>query len=128
MDCDIHYDSKDLDATKVDADFYGKDFADELADIASLIDGILNIVVIKHCMPGDWEETSTTFKDVLISLMSNREGTDIESFAKIFGLNWLCYVIFIMMLTTRKQQKLRSSLTVATSEARLRKWQALSRR
>lgn len=37
------------------------------------------------------------------------------------------YVIFIMMLTTRKQQKLRSSLTVATSEARLRKWQALSR-
>ena len=87
MDCDIHYDSKDLDATKVDADFYGKDFADELTDIASLIDGILNIVVIKHCMPGDWEETSTTFKDVLISLMSNREGTDIESFAKIFGLN-----------------------------------------
>jgi hypothetical protein len=87
MVCDIHYDSKDLDATKVDADFYGKDFADELADIASLIDGILNIVVIKHCMPGDWEETSTTFKDVLISLMSNREGTDIESFAKIFGLN-----------------------------------------
>lgn len=87
MVCDIHYDSKDIDATKVDADFYGKDFADELADIASLIDGILNIVVIKHCMPGDWEETSTTFKDVLISLMSNREGTDIESFAKIFGLN-----------------------------------------
>lgn len=81
MVCDIHYDSKDLDATKVDADFYGKDFADELADIASLIDGILNIVVIKHCMPGDWEEISTTFKDVLISLMSNREGTDIESFS-----------------------------------------------
>ena len=87
MVCDIHYDSKDLDATKVDVDFYGKDFVDELADIARLIDGILNIVVIKHCMSGDWEETSTTFKDVLISLMSNREGTDIESFAKIFGLN-----------------------------------------
>lgn len=29
MVCDIHYDSNDLDETKVDADFYGKDFANE---------------------------------------------------------------------------------------------------
>lgn len=82
---EIYYDENEPQKSKINVN--GDNIFDLMASVASIIDGIINVVTVKNYLPEDRSEVLKGMKALLLEMMTAKEGTDIEGFEENFGIN-----------------------------------------
>lgn len=81
---DIYYNEKELEKTKINVDT--DDAFDFMSEVATMIDGTINMVAVKYYAPEDRQEITKRMKALLMEMMTYREGTGLESFEEALGI------------------------------------------
>lgn len=77
---DVYYNEKELDKTRVNVKVDGDDLFNLMADVATMVGAIINVVTVRHYAPENRLDASEAMKGLVIEMLKSMGGTDIESF------------------------------------------------